>query len=613
MDIDPSFADYLRIVKKRKWVIGAVTVIATLAGMIYTKSRIPLYRTSSLVRFEPPGGRSIGIDLMNWDQYAAMQTQARIISSAEIAQLAAKKMGNPQEKHPGSYSAARIPDSNLITITATGRMPEEITRLANAVAEAYAERDYEERSRTARKTVDEIMARRQDVETTLREFEEAKQVYLEDHHLSGLGSALSGTLMEHENRRKELLKKFTEEHPDVAMVNQKIQQTKARLAEIPGQEVDLERLSRDIRINEDLYMTLARQLEEAKIVLSAVPVFVTVVSRAKTPAAPFYPSKGSNYLMGILSGLFLGLLTAFFLENLDISISTIEELEKFLGVPVLAVIPHLGTKSRWEELKAELLRKKRYPMDIFRSLLIFQQTAKAPTIEVYHSLRRNIQSALPGKRGLVLTFTSSGVAEGKTLTAINFCMAAAYSGLKTLLVGADTRRPVVYKIFGLPRAPGLLEVLAGKARSEDVVRGTVDFLMGELDLDRLLAFPGIDNFKVMTGWMPNATDIVNLFSSPALHHMVEDLRQQYDLVVFDCPPVLLFVDPVLIGPHTDAMVLVYKSGMMARQALRRAKDQVVASNVKIAGVVLNDMLSTDMEPRYGYYYDYGHYATREEN
>lgn len=612
MDIEPSLADYLRIIKKRKWVIAAVTVISTIAGSIYTNTRIPLYRTTSMVRFEPPHGRSIGIDLMNWDQYAAMQTQARIISSAEIAALAAKKMGVTPDRLPGSFGAARVPDSNLITITATGRVPEELARLANSVAEAYAERDYEERSRTARKTVEDITARRQDVEESLRENEQAKQVYLEEHHLSGLGSALSSTLMDHENRRKELLKKFTDEHPDVAIIDQKIQQTKSRLAEIPGQEVDLDRLSRDIRINEDLYMTLARQLEEAKVVLSAVPVFVTVVSRAKPPTAPFYPSNKTNYLMGILSGLFLGFLTAFFLENMDISISTIEELEKFLGVPVLAVIPHLGTKSRWEELKADLLRKKRYPMDIFRSLLIFQQSAKTPTIEVYHSLRRNIQTALPGRKGLVLTFTSSGVAEGKTLTSINFCMAAAYSGLKTLLIGADTRRPVIYKIFGLPRAPGLLEVLAGKAHHRDVIRGTVDFLMGELDLDRLLAFPGIDNFKVMTGWMPNATDIVNLFSSPAMHKLAEDLRQDYDLVVFDCPPVLLFVDPVLIGPHTDGMVIVYKSGMMARQALRRAKDQVVASNVKIAGVVLNDMLSSDMEPRYGYYYDYGHYATREE-
>jgi Mrp family chromosome partitioning ATPase len=93
-----------------------------------------------------------------------------------------------------------------------------------------------------------------------------------------------------------------------------------------------------------------------------------------------------------------------------------------------------------------------------------------------------------------------------------------------------------------------------------------------------------------------------------LPKLINELRPQFDIIVFDCPPVLLFVDALLVGARTDGVVMIYKAGKIARRALKRAKDQIVAAKGNIIGVVLNDMRSTDMEPRYGYYYDYEHYA-----
>jgi len=253
------------------------------------------------------------------------------------------------------------------------------------------------------------------------------------------------------------------------------------------------------------------------------------------------------------------------------------------------------------------LRKDRHSEDKFRSFLAFRQSEHSPLIEGYHGLRVNIQSQLAKPGGMVLTFTSTGVAEGKTLTAVNFALAAAHSGLKTLLIGADIRRPVIHKIFGLPKENGLIEALTGKAPWQEVVHNTVDILMGEKDLEKLTSYPGIDNFKIMTGWTHNTAEVVNIFSSQALPALIAQLRSSFDIVVFDCPPVLLFVDAILIGQHTDGVVLVYKSGKMARRALKRARDQVVFSKGRILGVVLNDARATDMEPGYGYY-DYGHYS-----
>jgi capsular exopolysaccharide synthesis family protein len=247
-------------------------------------------------------------------------------------------------------------------------------------------------------------------------------------------------------------------------------------------------------------------------------------------------------------------------------------------------------------------------MEVFRSQLVFQYRPKSPTIEVYHSLRANIQNNLSRKENIVITFTSSGVAEGKSLTSLNFCLAAAQAGLKTLFIETDVRQPLAHKAFGLPKAPGLVEVLTGKLPADEVIHGTSDFIVGGYDSDKLISFSGIDNFKLMTGWAASGSDVVHILSSPALPKLINELRPQFDIIVFDCPPVLLFVDALLVGARTDGVVMIYKAGKIARRALKRAKDQIVAAKGNIIGVVLNDMRSTDMEPRYGYYYDYEHYA-----
>ncbi len=611
MELEPTLHDYWRILNKRKWMTIAVASLTALTAAVYTHFQVPLYRAGGTVKYEPPGGAKVlGIDLASYDQYLAIKTQVRILASQDLAKRVAERMGS--RRGSASYRAEHVADSNLLTITSTGRDPIECADLVNAVMEVYAERDLEERSQTTRKTLEDIMSRRQEVEQALSELEESKREYLEAHPGAGGGSSMAGGLLDLETKRRELLKKFTTEHPEVIALDNRIETFRAKVHLEPGRNLELERLNRDLKVNEELYITLSKQMEEARVSLSAISTFVTMVSKASVPAVPFYPNKGTNNMMGCLFGLVLGIVVAFIFESLDISISTIEDIERFLGVPVLAVIPHLGTERRWAAMKAKLLRRQRYPIDVFRSLLLFQHTTNSPTIEVYHSLRSAIESQKPEQKNWVLTFTSTGVAEGKTLTAVNFCLAAAHAGLRVLMVGSDIRRPVVHRVFGLPKQPGLMEVLTGLADWRDVLRGTVDFLMGEIALDKLLSFSGIDNFKVMTSWTASSADIVNVFSSDRLSRLIAEMRPHFDLIVFDCPPVLLFVDAVLIGGATDGVVMVYQSGKMARQALKRAKDQLVSGNVKIIGVILNDMQSSEMGPAYASYYGYGHYYAKQE-
>lgn len=613
MDIELGLDDYWRILRKRRWVLLATALTVFLSAAFYTQFQTPVYKAQALVKFEPPGTKLLGADLPNFDSWTAVQTQVKILASQEMMNRVAQKLRKARDDWGGPLSAERVEGSNLIVLAAKGPDPVGAADLANAAVDAYIERDLEERSAQTRQTFRDVVQRRDEVEQSLRELEDKRQEFLATHQTVGISANLSGQLVDLEARRKDLLKRFTSEHPEVLKIEERIAGMKARLSRAPGQDAELERLVRDIKVNEGVYVELSRKMEESKVALASTVSFVTVISRATAPVSPASPNKRLNYVLGAFLGLFMGFLVSFLLENLDISISTIEEIEKILGVPVLGIIPHFGSEKRWVLLRTRLLRRQRYPMDVFRSQLVFHHRAKSPFIEVYHSLRANIQSQLPKPGNMVLAVTSTGVAEGKTLTAVNFCLSAAHGGLKTLLIGADMRRPVVHRVFGLPKTPGLIEVVTGKLPYQEAVRDTVDFLMGEIDLDKLLAFPGIDNFKIMTGWAASTADLVNILSTPRLPRLIAEMRSEYDLIVFDCPPVLLFVDSLLIAPHADGVVLVYKAGKMARRALKRAKDQVVASKSNIVGIVLNDMQASDMEPRYGYYYDYGHYARRESS
>ncbi|MBI4052059.1 MAG: GumC family protein, partial [Elusimicrobia bacterium] len=387
MDIDLSLQDYWRILKRRKWIVLFISGTTFLSVFFYTQVQTPIYSAQAMVKFEPPGSKLPGTEMTNWDMWTQIQTEVRVLQSVGVAERAAKKMGWSLEKVQGSYQVKRVEQSNLLAILTTGVDPARAAGLANAVAEAYIERDLEERSRHARKSLEDVVARRQDLEESLQDLEEERQAFLEKHQTTRLGTSMASLLLDLESRRKEMMKKYTPEHPEMIKLEQRIQAAKSQLSRLPSQETELERITRDLRVNEEVYKTLSRQTEEAKIALASVVSFVTVISRATAPLNPVSPRKGLNYGVGAVLGIFLGFLVAFILENLDISISTLEEIEKVLEVPVLGIIPHFSTDKKWGSLLAKIMRKQRYPTDLFRSLLIFHHKTKSPFIEVYHSLR----------------------------------------------------------------------------------------------------------------------------------------------------------------------------------------------------------------------------------
>ncbi|MDA8132426.1 MAG: AAA family ATPase [Elusimicrobia bacterium] len=618
MQAELTLYDYWRIINRRKWVALLILAATIFSTIFYTKMQPVVYSSQGLIKIKPPLSYSKipGSDMMDYDPWSAVATELKVMTSSEIALRAALRLGMPSGANSAadiarSYKVERLQDSNLISLTSFSGSPSRAADIASAVIDAYRDYDLEQKSMQARKTLDDISSRKDEVETNLHRLERQKQRFIEQNPRTGLGSALANQLADLEIRRKELLEKYTPNHPDVVAMDERIDVIQNKLEEIPAQELELARISRELRMQEDLYTTLNKQYEEAKLGVSSIVSFVSVVNRPDPNPVPISPNRPLNLMVGSVLGLFLAVVVVFLLENLDVSISTIEDIENLLKLPVLGIIPNILSEKHLDNWLTQVFKKERYTVDAFRSVLVVNRRYASGVIESYHTLRTNIMSNLDTKNSVSLVFSSSGAAEGKTLTAVNFALAAAHSGLRTLLVDADLRRPAINQIFGTRKGPGLSDVLTGKTEWRDAVLESADFIMGGLDYEQLMRFPGIENLKVLNcGTQPDT--VIDILDSADWHGLIGDLKAEFDLVIFDTPPVLLFADALMIAKHaSDGVVLVYKAGKIARGALKRAKEQITGVNSRMIGVALNGVRASEMGPQYGYYYyDYKDYARR---
>ncbi|MCX7956613.1 MAG: CpsD/CapB family tyrosine-protein kinase, partial [Endomicrobia bacterium] len=149
--------------------------------------------------------------------------------------------------------------------------------------------------------------------------------------------------------------------------------------------------------------------------------------------------------------------------------------------------------------------------------------------------------------------------------------------------------------------------VAQRKNLDEVVHTTTDFLLGGMDVERILSVPGLENFSFIScGNVP--PNPVDLLSSNYTAEIFSQLKKKFEIIVLDTPPVLLFADALILSKYATYVVLVYRVGKIARGALRRAKDMLLSIKANIVGVVLNDIKTEEMEPRYGYYYAYKYYA-----
>jgi polysaccharide biosynthesis transport protein len=388
-------------------------------------------------------------------------------------------------------------------------------------------------------------------------------------------------------------------------IRKQIDRTVQEQKRLPELAREYAQLQREVTLNENLLTQLRSKLQEVQIKEREQIEEVSSVRPAISPSIPMNPPQTTGKaIAGLLIGLTIGVILAFVLESLDTSIATIQDVESYLDLRVLGLIPlfELAKDPSMVDEGTEA-----GPFARTRSFLISLLHPRSTIAEAYRSLRTNLEFISLEKPIKTICLTSSSLMEGKTTTAVNLAITIAQTGKRTLLVEADLRKPFLHHVFGIPREPGLSEVIVANKDWKDCLRGVADLMLGPLGVDRLMTMPNIDKLSVLTSGTPppNPTEFL---SSPRMAQLITEAREEFDYVIFDCPPVLPVTDTALLASKVDGVLMVYRVGKIARSALRRSK--VLLENVrgKVLGIVLTGLkaeISPDYDELKYYHYAYG--------
>jgi polysaccharide biosynthesis transport protein len=297
-----------------------------------------------------------------------------------------------------------------------------------------------------------------------------------------------------------------------------------------------------------------------------------VVDQAIAPTRPVKPNKPLILIAGVIGGLSMALGLAFFVNYLDDAVKSQEDVENYLHLPFLGYIPNIKSTSVVErDLQAHL-----HPT--------------SSTAEGFRTLRAAVSLARNAEKLRVVGVTSTIPSEGKSLVASNYAIVTAQTGLKTLLVDADLRRPSVHKAFQLQSPVGLSAYLAERVNNVSEIAHTTDV-------------PNLD--VICCGAVPaNPSELI---SSKRMLQFLEEASTKYDRVVLDCPPVSAVADPLVVGAMADGVIFVTKFKKIRREHAQRSVQRIQDAGIHLIGLVLNDI---DFEGKDSYYYSYHYYQNR---
>lgn len=411
------------------------------------------------------------------------------------------------------------------------------------------------------------------------------------------------------NMTNELGGKLSSIRKRVKDIKATIEDYQQRLELLPDKRLTLARLERDVKLNEKVYSLLESKLQEAKIMEAGRIEEIVIVRPALEPQTPINSSQViPKTAMGAVIGFIIGLIFAFVYETLDTSIGAIKEVEEFLGVTVLGVIPAIDMKEVKGALEG-IYKREEFSNSFLKAKarLITHFIPKSTAAECYRAMRTNLQFTGFDRQLRTIAFTSAVSDEGKSTTVVNTSIAMAQAQNRVLLVEADFRKPVISRWLGIEPLPGLTEVILGSYGWRDTIRTIADIMLGEMDVEEVMLTPGLDNLHIIPCGQvpPNPAEVIN---SDNLIRFFEETRQEYDVILVDLPPVLSVADTSIVSARVDAVMMVYRAGSTARQALRRAKGQLEQVRANVIGVVLNELkaeISSDYtEIDYHRYYGY---------
>ena len=398
---------------------------------------------------------------------------------------------------------------------------------------------------------------------------------------------LRGSIDQLEDRLYDLATNYrTSLSNQIGSTDQRLAQFGGQLERIPQKALQQARLERQKALLEQVVMQFQGSLKEAEIAQAVELGDVSIVDEAPTPTRPIRPRKGRSMALAVMFGLIIGLAVAAGRDFLDETVHSREDLNRVTTLPVLAMIPRIKGQSA----ARRMMRRK---PDSEGERLVTKNDAGSPVSEAYRAFRTNITFLNIEKPVQVLVLTSPGPSEGKSTTVANLAITLGQQNTKTLVVDCDLRRGIVHKIFGEKSAkPGLTNVLLKECTVVEAVR-------------RADIGGGHSIYVLPTGTLPpNPSE---LLGSKHMRTLLIELRQHFDMILLDSPPLNLVTDAAVLGAEADGVIVIARAGATDRGALRYAMDQLHAVRAHVSGTVLNDLDYSGRGRYYGSGYGHGYY------
>ena len=396
-------------------------------------------------------------------------------------------------------------------------------------------------------------------------------------------------LVELQQKRKELEKLYTDEHPAMQALDNKIKELSGQIGKLesaaknlPALQQELLTLEREVKISDGIYTRLLETYHQLRLTKEGKLGNVRVIDPALKPQTSSKPNRPAMIGIGAAIGLALGLGLAFLRHRLRPGIQHADELEQKLGLNVFATVPFSPIQS----LLAQAIKAKQPGQH-----LLALTKPDDPSIESLRSLRTALQFAMLDAPNNIVLLTSPTPGIGKSFTSANFSTVLAAAGRRVLLIDADMRKGHMHNIFGQQRGVGLSELIAGGQTLQQVLRQN--------------AAPGLDFISAGT-LPPNPAE---LLMSPTTVELLKALSAQYDVVIMDTPPVLAVSDTAVLAPQAGTVFMLARAEVTTLPEMQESIKRLEQSGASLRGVIFNGLDLSRRTNRYGYQYGhkYGRY------
>ncbi|VTU40974.1 Tyrosine-protein kinase etk [Variovorax sp. PBS-H4] len=477
--------------------------------------------------------------------------------------------------------------SGVIRASLEGGDPREIARVLNEIGTLYVRQNVERKVAEADKSLTflsgflpEVRGQLEAAETKFSQFRNRKGTFdldAEGKLILEEAVKLQTSMVELQQKRKELRARYTAEHYSIRTIDAQIaglqgelDKLNKRVKTLPDVEQELLSLTRDVKVNSELYLKLLDNAQQLRLVKEGKVANVRIVDTAATPRKPAKPLRALSVVLAATLGLLAGLAMACVRNSLRPGLKDPTEIEQRTGLHVFATVPH-------SDAQAKLLREA--SKSAARRPLLATANPQDPVVESLRSFRTALQFTMLDSATNIILISGPTPGVGKSFVSANLAAVLGAADKKVLLIDGDLRKGRLNHDIGVNRKEGLSEVICGGLQWDKV-------------LHRAIA-PNVDFLS--TGVLP--PNSAELLMKPLVQALLQQVARHYDWVIVDTPPVLAASDTAILAPMAGAVFLVARAGASTQGELQESAKRLLGAGVTVNGVIFNDLDTT--RRRYG--------------